>query len=96
MGGGITELAKRDTIKWMDDWKDRISVNPAVCHGKACIRGTRIMVSVILDNVAAGVPSAEILASYPGIKSEDIHAALAYAAELVREGVIDLPAELTT
>ena len=79
----------------MENWKERISVNPAVCHGKACIRGTRIMVSVILDNVAAGVPRAEILTSYPGMKSEDIDAALAYAAELVREGSIDLPAELT-
>jgi uncharacterized protein (DUF433 family) len=79
----------------MENWKDRISVNPAVCHGKACIRGTRIMVSVILDNVAAGVQRAEILSSYPALKSEDIDAALAYAAELVREGTIDLPAELT-
>ena len=79
----------------MENWKERVSVNPAVCHGKACIRGTRIMVSVILDNVAAGVPRGEILASYPAIQSEDIDAALAYAAELAREGSIDLPAELT-
>jgi uncharacterized protein (DUF433 family) len=79
----------------MEIWRDRISVNPAVCHGKACIRGTRIMVSVVLDNVAAGIPRSEILASYPSLKPEDIDAALAYAAELVREGSIDLPAELT-
>jgi len=52
------------------------------------------MVSVILDNVAAGVPPSEILASYPGLTPEDIDAALAYAAEVVREGSIDLPAEL--
>ena len=78
----------------MGNWKDRISVNPAICHGKACIRGTRVMVSVLLDNVAAGIPSAEILASYPSVKSEDIDAALAYAAELAREGSIDLPAGL--
>ena len=78
----------------MEKWKERISVNPAVCHGKACIRGTRIMVSVILDNVAAGVPKGEILASYPAITSEDVDAALAYAAELARESSIDLPAEL--
>ena len=62
---------------------------------KACIRGTRIMVSVIIDNIAAGVPRTEILASYPSIKSEDIDAALAYAAELTREGSVDLPAGLT-
>jgi uncharacterized protein (DUF433 family) len=79
----------------MENWKERISVNPAVCHGRACIQGTRIMVSIILDNVAAGVPRAEILASYPAITSEDIDAALAYAAELAREGSIDLPAELS-
>ncbi|MEI9972550.1 MAG: DUF433 domain-containing protein [Ignavibacteriota bacterium] len=72
-----------------------MSVNSAVCHGKACIRGARIMVSVVLDNVAAGIPNAEILASYPSLRQEDIEAALAYAAELVREGSIDLPAELT-
>jgi len=53
------------------------------------------MVSVVLDNVAAGIPKSEILASYPSLRQEDIEAALAYAAELVREGSIDLPAELT-
>ena len=37
-------------------WQERITVNPAVCHGKACIRGTRVMVSVVLDNLAAGEP----------------------------------------
>lgn len=79
----------------METWRDRISVNPAVCHGKACIRGTRIMVSVVLDNVAAGIARSEILASYPSLTPEDIDAALAYAAELVREGSVDLPAELT-
>jgi uncharacterized protein (DUF433 family) len=79
----------------MEKWKDRISVNPAVCHGKACIRGTRVMVSVILDNIAAGISRPEILASYPSLEPEDIDAALAYAAEVVREGAMDLPAELT-
>ena len=79
----------------MVDWKGRISVDPAICHGKACIRGTRVMVSVILDNLAEGTPRSEILASYPSLKPEDIDAAVAYAAELVREGSIDLPTELT-
>ena len=91
----IPEPARRDTIESMENWKERISVNPAVCHGRACVRGTRIMVSIILDNVAAGVPRAEILASYPAITPEDIDAALAYAAELTREGSVDLPAELS-
>ena len=57
-----------------------MSVSPAVCHGKACIRGTRIMVSVIVDNIAAGVDRADIIASYPSLKPEDVDAALAYAA----------------
>ena len=72
-----------------------MSVNPAICHGKACIRGTRVMVSVILDNIAAGVGRPEILTSYPSLRPEDIDAALAYAAELPREGAMDLPVELS-
>jgi len=67
------------------DWQKRISVDPLVCHGKACIKGTRIMVSVILDNLAAGVSQEEILASYPSLTPADIQAAVAYAAELARE-----------
>ena len=78
----------------MGNWKDRVNVNPAVCHGKPCIRGTRIMVSVILDNIAAGADRAEVLASYPSLRAEDIDAALAYAAELAREGTVELPLEL--
>ena len=75
----------------MADWQERIAINPAVCHGKACIRGTRVMVSVILDNLAAGVPGEEIIASYPSIQEPDIQAALSYAAALAREGTADLP-----
>jgi uncharacterized protein (DUF433 family) len=77
----------------MQDWRQRISVNPAVCHGRACIRGTRVTVSALIDNVAAGIPHEEILRSYPTITEADIHAALAYAAELAREGTVDLPLE---
>jgi uncharacterized protein (DUF433 family) len=79
----------------MDSWRERVSVNPAVCHGKACIRGTRVLISVILDNIAAGVDRPQILASYPSLQPNDIDAALAYAAELVREGAVDLPLELS-
>ena len=53
------------------------------------------MVSAIVDNIVAGIDRAEILASYPSLASEDIDAALAYAAELTREGTVDLPLELT-
>jgi uncharacterized protein (DUF433 family) len=79
----------------MVEWMQHITVNPAVCHGRACIRGTRVMVSVILDNLAAGVPQSEILRSYPAIGEPDIQAALGYAAELAREGTVDLPLEHT-
>ena len=74
------------------DWQERISVDPLVCHGKACIKGTRIMVSVILDNLAAGVSPEEILRSYPSLSPQDIQAAIAYAAELARERVVLVPA----
>ena len=76
----------------MLQWQERISINPLVCHGKACIRGTRVMVSVILDNLAAGVPHEELLRSYPSLQESDLQAALAYAAELAREGTA-LPLE---
>jgi uncharacterized protein (DUF433 family) len=68
----------------------RISVDPNVCFGKACIRGTRIWVSLILENLAEGVSEAEVLESYPQLKPEDIRAALAYAAETTREQVMPL------
>ena len=78
----------------MQNWKERISVNPRVCQGKACIRGTRIMVSVIIDNMAARVSRDEIRRSYPALTPADIDAALSCAAELTREGVVDLPLEV--
>jgi uncharacterized protein (DUF433 family) len=71
---------------------DRVVSDPQICHGKACIRGTRIMVSVILDNLAAGVDEAEILRNYPALKKEDLLAALEYAAALAREQIVPLPA----
>jgi hypothetical protein len=61
------------------NWQDHISVDPQVCHGKACIKGTRVMVSVILDNLAAGVSPEEILASYPHLEAADIEAAREFA-----------------
>ena len=71
-------------------WQERITVDPQVCHGKACIKGTRVMVSVVLDNLAAKVPRDELLASYPSLVGEDIEASIAYAAELARERVLPL------
>lgn len=75
----------------MLDWRDYVTVDPQICHGKACIRGTRIMVSVILDNLAAGLTPAEIEASYPSLSRESIQAAVIYAAELARERIVALP-----
>lgn len=74
------------------NWRDRITVDPLVCHGKACIKGTRIMVSVILDNLAEGVSEEEILKSYPSLAYDDIKAAIAYAAELSRERLVSVTA----
>lgn len=73
-------------------WQDYINVDPAVCHGRVCIRGTRIMVSVILDNLAAGLSEEEIMASYPSLSRQALRAAIAYAAELARERIVILPA----
>ena len=68
-----------------EGWRERIAVDPRVCHGKACIKGTRVMVSIILDYLQAGEAYAEILRQYPTLTEEDIHAAIGYAAWLVRE-----------
>jgi uncharacterized protein (DUF433 family) len=73
-------------------WQDYINVDPGVCHGRACIKGTRIMVSVILDNLAAGLSQEEIMMSYPSLSREALQAAIAYAAELAKERVVILPA----
>ncbi len=70
------------------DWRTRIATDPQVCHGKACIKGTRIMVSVVLDNLAAGRSAQEIAELYPTLRLEDIAAAVGYAAELARERVV--------
>ncbi|CAN5281612.1 DUF433 domain-containing protein [soil metagenome] len=72
-----------------DLWK-RISIDPEVCFGRPCIRGTRIWVSLIMDNLAEGTSDADMLAAYPQLQLEDIRAALAYAAEMVRERIIPI------
>ena len=76
-----------------NDLLDRISVDPAVCFGKPCIRGTRIWVSLLLDNLAAGVTEAELLEAYPQLRQGDVRAAIAYGAEMTRERVIPVPVE---
>jgi uncharacterized protein (DUF433 family) len=73
------------------NWRERITVDPAICHGKACIKGTRVMASVILDNLAAGETREAIAAAYR-VAPEDVQAALLYAAELTKERVVPLSA----
>jgi uncharacterized protein (DUF433 family) len=72
---------------------DRISIDPAICGGKPCIKGTRIWVSLILDMLASGTTEAELLADYPGLTHDDVLAAIAYGAEAARERVIPVPVE---
>jgi len=79
-------------MKTLMDWLPYISVDPLVCHGQACIKGTRIPVSVVLDNLALGISVEDVVTSYPSLTFEAIRAAVAYAAELARERVVSLPA----
>ena len=72
---------------------DRISINPAVCGGKPCIKGTRIWVSLILGILASGTSEAELLAQYPTLTHDDVLAAIAYGAEAASDRVIPVPVE---
>ena len=69
----------------------RITIDPAVCHGKPCIRGHRIWVGLVLGMLEGGMRDEEILAEYPSLESDDIRACLAYATELTRVRFVDLP-----
>jgi uncharacterized protein (DUF433 family) len=71
----------------------RITIDPRICGGKPCIKGTRIWVSLVLDFLAEGMTEAELLAEYPGLTHEDVLAAIAYGAEVARERVIPVPTE---
>ncbi|MBI5114868.1 DUF433 domain-containing protein [Candidatus Poribacteria bacterium] len=77
----------------MNPLLQRISVDPTVCFGKPCIKGTRIWVSLILDFLANGMSIEEVLAEYPQLTEADVRAAIAYGAEMSRERYIDIPAE---
>lgn len=71
----------------------RVTIDPDICFGKPCIRGTRIWVSLILDFLAAGMSIDDVLAEYPQLVEEDIRAALAYGAEMARDRYVDIPSE---
>ena len=77
---------------WVMNWQEYITVDPHICHGQACIKGTRIMVSVISDNLAEGLTPDEIVQSYTSLTPGAVKAAITYAAELARERVISIPA----
>ena len=74
-----------------NDLLSRISIDPNVCFGKPCIRGHRIWVSLILDLLANGSSTEELLDDYPGLELKDILACLAYGAEMSRERYVDIP-----
>ena len=80
----------------MNPLLERISVDPNVCFGKPCIRGTRIWVSLILDFLASGTTMEELLEEYPQLTVEDIRAAIAYGAEMTRERYVEIPLEVKT
>ncbi len=72
------------------DWRQRIRADPKVCHGQACVAGTRVLVTVVLDNLAAGHTPEEIVTDYPSLCVEDVRAAIAFAAELAHERTVFL------
>ena len=71
----------------------RITIDPRVCFGRPCIRGHRIWVALVLDFLASGMKTDEILDEYPDLEEADILACIAYGAEMSRERYIDIPAE---
>jgi len=75
-------------LKLMLDLLDRILIDPRICHGKPCVKGTRIMVWLVVQYLANGDSAEDILAAYPSLSREDIQACLAYAAEMTRERVL--------
>ena len=77
----------------MNPLLERISIDPNVCFGKPCIRGTRIWVSLILDFLANGMTTEEVLEEYSQLTIEDLRAAIAYGAEMTRERYVEIPTE---
>ena len=69
---------------------DRIAIDPAICGGKPCIKGTRIWVALVLDFLADGKSEADLLAEYPALTRQDILAAMAYGAEMSRERILPI------
>ena len=70
---------------------ERITIDPNVCFGKPCVRGTRIWVSLVLDSLADGLSVDDVMAAYPHLVREDVQACIAYGAEMARERYVELP-----
>ena len=75
----------------MNPLLQRISIDPNICFGKPCVKGTRLWVSLILDFLASGATIDELLEDYPQLQRDDILACIAYGAEMSRERFVDLP-----
>ncbi len=93
----LTQVEKSRDLSYNYHWRlivkellKRISVNPNICFGKPCIKGTRIWVSLLLDFLADGMSFEEILEDYPQLSIEDIRAAIAYGAEMSRERFVEI------
>jgi uncharacterized protein (DUF433 family) len=84
-------MVEDEHIVTRDELLNRISINPNVCFGKPCIKGTRIWVSLILDFLASGMSQEEVLTDYPDLSLLDIQACLAYGAEMSRERYVPVP-----
>ena len=69
----------------MSDWRESLTSDPSVCGGQLCAKGTRVLVTCILDSLAEGASNQDILRSYPSLQAHHIEAALRYAAELAHE-----------
>jgi uncharacterized protein (DUF433 family) len=72
-------------------WKERIESNPLILHGKPCIKGTRIPVSLILGYLAAGKSTAQVLDEFPDLSPDDVSGALDYARDLADFEAVALP-----
>ncbi len=78
-----------------DELLSRIVIDPNICFGKPTIRGHRIWVSLILDFLASGMTTDEILNDYPGLERADVLACIAYGAEMSRERYFEIPVALS-
>jgi uncharacterized protein (DUF433 family) len=86
----VKKAQEKVTFKPVKESFERISVAPTICHGKACIKGTRIPVHIILDFLAEGESIKKILEEYPTLDKEDILEAVKYGAALAQEEIVEI------